>query len=145
MLETSIICSQNVLYSIKEKLHNLSHYEIIICKCFRPGIRSLFRLRSEILLYGGNNIFEIVVQNIAASVMHCITNLSCFSVYAKSVESVLGQRRSTQTLSSFSSTDMMAPITRGIYIAGSFGLYQEENATDRRDWNRKANRTNFRN
>ena len=22
-------------YSIKEKLHNLSHYEIIICKCFR--------------------------------------------------------------------------------------------------------------
>ena len=30
-------------------------------------------------------------------------------------------------------------------IAGSFGLYQEENATDRRDWNRKVNRTNFRN
>ena len=23
-------------------------------------------------------------------------------------------------------------------IAGSFGLYQEENATDRRDWNRKV-------
>ena len=35
MLETSIIFSQNVLYSIKEKLLNLSHYEIIICKCFR--------------------------------------------------------------------------------------------------------------
>ena len=30
-------------------------------------------------------------------------------------------------------------------VAGSFGLYQEENATDRRDWNRKVNRTNFRN
>ena len=30
-------------------------------------------------------------------------------------------------------------------MSGSFGLYQEENATDRRDWNRKANRTNFRN
>ena len=30
-------------------------------------------------------------------------------------------------------------------MSGSFGLYQEENATDRRDWNRKVNRTNFRN
>ena len=35
ILETSVIFSQNVLYSIKEKLLNLSHYEIIICKCFR--------------------------------------------------------------------------------------------------------------
>ena len=24
-------------------------------------------------------------------------------------------------------------------MSGSFGLYQEENATDRRDWNRKVN------
>ena len=31
------------------------------------------------------------------------------------------------------------------HLSGSFGLYQEENATDRRDWNRKVNRTNFRN
>ena len=30
-------------------------------------------------------------------------------------------------------------------MSGSFGLYQDENATDRRDWNRKVNRTNFRN
>ena len=38
MLETSIISfSHNVFHLMREKLHHLSHIEVVVCKCFEFG------------------------------------------------------------------------------------------------------------